>query len=118
MHNALPQRVAGARRFFVTARKAKRRITLRINTLRNGKKVLAVSIGVLRRRSGRARHLAVERLPKPAVLPAATTPIEHVVVIFPENISFDHYFGTYPHALNPPGEPQFNPCRGRRPSTV
>jgi phospholipase C len=25
----------------------------------------------------------------------ATTPIKHVVVIFGENISFDHYFGTY-----------------------
>ncbi len=37
-----------------------------------------------------------------------TTPIKHVVVIFDENISFDHYFGTYPHALNPPGEPQFH----------
>jgi phospholipase C len=27
-----------------------------------------------------------------------TTPIKHVVVIFGENISFDHYFGTYPTA--------------------
>ena len=36
-----------------------------------------------------------------------TSPIKHVVVIFQENISFDHYFGTYPNALNPPGEPQF-----------
>ena len=26
------------------------------------------------------------------------TPIKHLVVIFQENISFDHYFGTYPHA--------------------
>jgi phospholipase C len=26
------------------------------------------------------------------------TPIKHIVVIFQENISFDHYFGTYPHA--------------------
>jgi len=24
--------------------------------------------------------------------------IKHVVVIFQENVSFDHYFGTYPHA--------------------
>jgi phospholipase C len=36
-----------------------------------------------------------------------TTPIQHIVVIFQENISFDHYFGTYPVAANPPGEPQF-----------
>jgi len=37
-----------------------------------------------------------------------TTPIEHVVVIFGENNSFDHYFGTYPVATNPPGEPPFH----------
>src|SRR6201991_808391 len=37
-----------------------------------------------------------------------TTPIKHVVVIFGENISFDHYFGTYPYATNPKGEPAFH----------
>jgi phospholipase C len=37
------------------------------------------------------------------------TPIKHVVVIFQENVSFDHYFGTYPFANNPANEPQFNP---------
>jgi phospholipase C len=31
------------------------------------------------------------------------TPIRHVVVIFDENISFDHYFGTYPKAANTDG---------------
>jgi phospholipase C len=41
-----------------------------------------------------------------------TTPIQHLVVIFDENISFDHYFGTYPNALNPPGEPAFTPAPG------
>lgn len=35
------------------------------------------------------------------------TPITHLVVIFDENISYDHYFGTYPNAANPPGEPKF-----------
>ncbi len=39
------------------------------------------------------------------------TPIKHVVVIFNENRSFDHYFGTYPNALNPEGEPPFEPAR-------
>ena len=39
---------------------------------------------------------------------ATTTPIEHLVVIFQENVSFDHYFATYPNAANPAGEP---PCR-------
>ncbi|KLU64519.1 Non-hemolytic phospholipase C precursor [Desulfosporosinus acididurans] len=37
----------------------------------------------------------------------ANTPIQHVVVIFNENESFDHYFGTYPVAQNPNGEPPF-----------
>ena len=35
------------------------------------------------------------------------TPIKHLVIIFNENRSFDHYFATYPHAANPPGEPPF-----------
>lgn len=35
------------------------------------------------------------------------TPIKHLVVIFQENVSFDHYFGTYPIATNPSGEPPF-----------
>jgi len=38
---------------------------------------------------------------------ATATPIQHLVVIFQENVSFDHYFGTYPNALNPKGEPKF-----------
>ena len=44
--------------------------------------------------------------------PAPTTPIQHIVVIFGENISFDHYFGTYPAALNPPGQPRFTALPG------
>ncbi len=36
------------------------------------------------------------------------TPIKHVIVIFEENISFDHYFATYPYATNPTGEPAFH----------
>ncbi|HZR74484.1 alkaline phosphatase family protein, partial [Bradyrhizobium sp.] len=39
------------------------------------------------------------------------TPIKHLVVIFNENISFDHYFGTYPNAMNVDGEPVFEPAR-------
>jgi len=41
-----------------------------------------------------------------------TTPIKHLVVIFQENVSFDHYFATYPHPANPPGEPAFEARRG------
>ena len=36
-----------------------------------------------------------------------TTPIKHLVVLFDENVSFDHYFGTYPYAKNPKNEPPF-----------
>lgn len=32
------------------------------------------------------------------------TPIKHLVVIFQENRTFDHYFGTYPNAANISGE--------------
>jgi phospholipase C len=38
-----------------------------------------------------------------------TTPIKHLVVIFQENVSFDHYFGTYPKATNSDGQPWHGP---------
>ncbi len=44
--------------------------------------------------------------PPPAATPVAVAPstaIKHTVVIFGENISFDHYFGTYPNAANTGG---------------
>jgi phospholipase C len=40
---------------------------------------------------------------------STSTPIKHLVVIFQENVSFDHYFGTYPHAANTSGEPFSGP---------
>ena len=43
--------------------------------------------------------------PRPKVASATTTPIQHLVVIFQENVSFDHYFGTYPNATNTSGQP-------------
>jgi phospholipase C len=42
------------------------------------------------------------------------TPIKHLVVIFQENISYDHYFGTYPNAMNLPGETPFK-AKGHKP---
>jgi phospholipase C len=44
--------------------------------------------------------------------PETNTPIKHVVVIFNENISFDHYFGTYPVADNQNGETKFTARTG------
>lgn len=60
-----------------------------------------------------ATLLAVGTLPTPVLAAGpgsgspTATPIKHLVVIFQENISFDHYFGTYPFAANLPGEPRF-----------
>ncbi|MBV8966785.1 MAG: alkaline phosphatase family protein [Mycobacteriaceae bacterium] len=45
-------------------------------------------------------------LAAPAVTASAATatPIHHLVVIFQENVAFDHYFATYPHAANIDGQ--------------
>src|SRR5215471_18298417 len=42
---------------------------------------------------------------------STATPIKHLVVIFQENVSFDHYFGTYPKAANTSGQP-FHAAKG------
>jgi phospholipase C len=63
--------------------------------------------------SSLAALLVAGALPMPAVAAGPSggaetaTPIKHLVVIFQENVSFDHYFGTYPYATNPSGEPRF-----------
>jgi phospholipase C len=53
--------------------------------------------------------------PDPAASVATATPIKHVVVIFGENISFDHYFATYPAAQNNAGETAFHVLDGGSP---
>jgi phospholipase C len=50
--------------------------------------------------------------PDPAAAYATATKIKHLVVIFGENISFDHYFGTYPTAANKAGEAPFVAATG------
>jgi phospholipase C len=49
----------------------------------------------------------VAALPSQSGHANTATPIQHVVIIFQENISFDHYFASYPVAANPKGEPKF-----------
>jgi phospholipase C len=73
-------------------------------------KLAATSLAVL---------LTAGTLPTPTAFAAGrsegvptATPIKHLVVIFQENISFDHYFGTYPYATNPAGEPPFHALPG------
>src|SRR5579864_9211620 len=59
--------------------------------------------------SATATFAASEPVQQSGAFAAATaTPIKHLVVIFQENVSFDHYFGTYPNATNPAGEPAFH----------
>ena len=43
---------------------------------------------------------------------SADSRIAHVVIIFNENVSFDHYFASYPDAANRPGEPPFHAAPG------
>jgi len=66
--------------------------------------VVAQAAGAGGRGAHRREHV------RPAWATTAT-PIKHLVVIFQENVSFDHYFGTYPNAANPPGEPKFYAAR-------
>jgi phospholipase C len=51
--------------------------------------------------------LAVAVTKTPQTITTAT-PIKHLILIFQENVSFDHYFATYPNAKNPSGEPTFH----------
>lgn len=66
--------------------------------------VMAISLTVTMPLSGWAHTEADEYDTK--------TPIKHVVVIFQENVSFDHYFATYPYAANPAGETPFQAADG------
>jgi phospholipase C len=55
---------------------------------------------------------ATGALPAAHAVDATATPIQHLVVIFQENVSYDHYFATYPNALNPAGESSFVAAAG------
>ncbi|HEX4834410.1 MAG TPA: alkaline phosphatase family protein [Trebonia sp.] len=50
-----------------------------------------------------AYHAPAKVNPSAYKTPKTATPIQHVVTIFDENESFDHYFGTYPYAANTDG---------------
>ncbi len=67
------------------------------------KMTLALALGAALNGSGIAAAYAADQ--------GTATPIKHVIVIFQENVSFDHYFATYPHAANPSGEPAFYASR-------
>jgi phospholipase C len=58
----------------------------------------SATAGAVQSHQVRARPIHGQALDGPA------TPIKHLVVIFQENVSFDHYFGTYPNAANTDGQ--------------
>ncbi|HEX8975772.1 MAG TPA: alkaline phosphatase family protein [Solirubrobacteraceae bacterium] len=64
---------------------------------------LAISISVAAVASAANRTHSLRRA-HDVGQPSTSTPIKHVVVIFQENVSFDHYFGTYPNAANTDGQ--------------
>jgi phospholipase C len=86
--------------------------TRKNRTMRRQRRLLAVTLAGAALLAGPACNKAKKAdpgtRPRTAPPPAPTaTPVKHMVVVFQENVSFDHYFGTYPHAANPPGEPAF-----------
>jgi phospholipase C len=60
---------------------------------------VVLSVSILNIRS----DLNAQRRP----IPKRPRPIRHLIVIVQENVSFDHYFATYPHAANPSAESVF-----------
>jgi phospholipase C len=62
---------------------------------------IAVALGGVTAATAKPAHRHHRRTTRGRVAGGSpTTPIKHVVVIFQENVSFDHYFGTYPHTNN------------------
>ena len=74
-------------------------------SLRRAARLLALMLVLAGVPGARASNSKTAQTQRPA---GTQTPIQHLVVIFQENVSFDHYFGTYPVAANPPGEPAFS----------
>lgn len=77
--------------------------------------VAALAMATVAASPGWADHTAAS---KPADHSSRTsTPIKHLVVLFDENVSFDHYFGTYPQAANTDGT-TFKAVKGTPRSTA
>ncbi len=70
--------------------------------------LLGCSLTITQVGCGSSSSVPATQIPTPS--PAVN--IQHIVVIFQENVSLDHYFGTYPNALNLPGETPFTALPG------
>ena len=84
------------------------------------RKILALSLSSTLLLSGCGTGLTLTALPTTPTVTATTSSaaIKHVVVIFGENVSFDHYFGSYPNAANLPGESKFTAATGTPTTTA
>ena len=78
-------------------------LTRRVYAIAGAMALVALSVGAATTAAAAASSAAHRH-----ELSDTATPIKHLVVIFEENVSFDHYFGTYPYAENLPGEQPFS----------
>ncbi|HEV7176772.1 MAG TPA: alkaline phosphatase family protein [Solirubrobacteraceae bacterium] len=71
--------------------------------------VSGLAVAVAQAHAGRRHHGASSRhqFPSDGGKLSTTTPIKHLVVIFQENVSFDHYFATYPDTAPASGDQPF-----------
>src|SRR3954447_25233469 len=84
--------------------RSKRKRTMRILSRARRPMMLAIAGGAAVA-LGVAPALAANAGTTPTATASTATPIKHLVVLFDENVSFDHYFGTYPKAANTDGTP-------------
>jgi phospholipase C len=96
-----------------TGRRRRRRVRSYTALAAAGILGASAAVGVSVASASTSAGQTVASVPVPATAPASDyrivaptkTPIKHLVVLFDENVSFDHYFGTYPDATNTDGSP-------------
>ncbi|MGA8458656.1 MAG: alkaline phosphatase family protein [Streptosporangiaceae bacterium] len=92
-----------------TIRSLRKRLRLTIAVAASFALAAAVAIGATAASASSTPKFAGYHTPAPVSASyyrdtnRTATPIKHLVVIFDENESFDHYFGTYPYAANTDG---------------
>jgi phospholipase C len=92
-----------------TIRSLRKRLRLTIAVTASFALAAAVAIGATAASASSTPKFAGYHTPAPVSASyyrdtsSTATPIKHLVVIFDENESFDHYFGTYPYAANTDG---------------
>jgi len=96
-----------------TDRRRRRRVRVYTAIVATGVLGASAAVGVSVASASTSAGPKASTVPVPATASArdyrivapTRTPIKHVVVLYDENVSFDHYFGTYPSAANTDGSP-------------